>query len=85
MPRHTGGMSDILSRLRADLANARRGEIEALADLIGVKRGTLRNIVSGRTPNPRYDNVQAVARYYEIQDAAQAIGRGKRRKDQAPA
>jgi hypothetical protein len=59
---------DLLSRLRRDFGDARRGEIEAIADRMGVPRGTLRRIVSGRTPDPRYSTVQRIAAYYEDAD-----------------
>lgn len=32
---------------------------------MGIPRGTFRKIVSGETPNPRWDNVQKIQAHYE--------------------
>ncbi len=57
--------TDILARLRSELGDAPRPEIEAIADEMGVPRGTLRKIVSGATENPRYSTVERIRAYVE--------------------
>lgn len=57
-------MVNIISLLREDLADCRRSEIERVADVMGVPRGTLRRIVSGATNDPRYSTVRRIEAYY---------------------
>lgn len=61
---HTVSIMDIITQLRQDFRDARRGEIERVADKMGVPRGTLRKIVAGYTDDPRYSTVQRIADYY---------------------
>lgn len=59
---------DIIERLRADTKELQRGQVEALADAMGVPRSTLRAIVAGTTPDPRYSTVKLIQRWYLLRD-----------------
>lgn len=53
-----------MERLRADCMGMRRGELEKLADVIGIKHSTFRRIVAGTDHNYRYVNVKRIEDYY---------------------
>lgn len=56
---------DILDRLRVDLADAKRSEIERMAISLDIKPSTFRKIVCGKSRNPRYDTVEKIRKHYE--------------------
>jgi predicted transcriptional regulator len=62
--------TDLLRRVRKELATAKRGRIERIADAMGVPRGTFRKIVAGTTPDPRHSTVQKISAFYRRRSVA---------------
>lgn len=58
-------VTDIIERLRSDLANATTAQIKALAVDMGVPPGTLIKVVNEQTKSPRYETVKAIQAYYD--------------------
>lgn len=58
------------------LLNARKINYIQLSQMSGVPLNTLRNIFSGRTPNPRIDTMQAIERALGLTPTADEIAHG---------
>jgi hypothetical protein len=69
MVRNSGMEVDIIERLRADLAGAKKGAIFSRANEMRVPGTTLLKIVRGKTRNPRYSTVLAIQADYAKREA----------------
>lgn len=58
------------------LLNTRKINYIQLSQMSGVPLNTLRNIFSGRTPNPRIDTMQAIERALGLTPTADEIAQG---------